>query len=454
MATSLQTMQKGKFPSCPKINPREECKAVTLRSGKKLSTPLINDEDDELPQEEDKAIIEDIQQKESASKEKEKSKSNIGSTSNSTSFIPNTLPFPQRFQKKKIDAQFSKFLDIFKKLEINLPFAEALEQMPKYAKFIKDVLSKKKRYGDYEVVALTEECSTTLQRKLPPKLKDPGSFSIPCHLGNNKVTKALCDLGASINLMPLSMFRKLNGGEVQPTTISLLLADRSFVHPYGIVEDVLVKVDKFIFPKDFVILDMEEDAEVPIILGRPFLATGRALIDVQDGKLTFRLNDEEVTFDIYKTLKHPDVERYEHHEPSTKVTSPLSSNKNSMHDEPPLNGKTNDMLDVKVENSMKHVSSCDISPSSSYMPPKPIMNYEQIMEKHDKNEVVSPLKSKHDDSLISLDHIRNDDVQLDNDLLTNSLNANEYVCECQCGRILKVVGDPKHERKKPPWDPP
>ena len=172
MATSLQTMQKGKFPSCPE----------TLRSGKKLSTPLINDEDDE-------AIMEYVQQKESASKEKEKSKSNIGSTSNSTSFIPNTLPFPQRFQKKKIDAQFSKFLDIFKKLEINLPFAEALEQMPKYAKFMKDVLSKKKRYGDYEVVALTEECSTALQRKLPQKLKDPGSFSIPCHLGNNKVTK-------------------------------------------------------------------------------------------------------------------------------------------------------------------------------------------------------------------------------------------------------------------------
>lgn len=104
MATSLQTMQKGKFPSCPERNPREECKAVTLRSGKKLSTPLINDEDDELPQEEDEGIIENVQQKESASKEKEKSKSNIGSTSNSTSFIPNTLPFPQRFQKKKIDA--------------------------------------------------------------------------------------------------------------------------------------------------------------------------------------------------------------------------------------------------------------------------------------------------------------------------------------------------------------
>lgn len=121
-----------------------------------------------------------------------------------------------------------------------------------------------------------------------------------------------------------------------------------------------------------------------------------------------------------------------------------------MHDKPPLNGKTNSMLDVKLENPIKHVSNCDHSPSSSCMPSKPIMNYEQIMEKHDKNEMVSPVKAKHDDSLISLDHIRNDDVQFDNELLTNSLNTNEYVCECQCGRIQKVVGDPK----KPPWDPP
>ncbi|WP_217833143.1 hypothetical protein, partial [Picosynechococcus sp. PCC 7002] len=129
---------------------------ITLRSGKESNKHIMVD-DNELPQEEDEAFIGDAPiQKESASKEKEKSKSNIGSTSNSTSFIPNTLPFPQKFQKKKIDAQFSKFLDIFKKLEINLPFAEALEQMPKYAKFMKEVLSKKKRYGDYETVALTE----------------------------------------------------------------------------------------------------------------------------------------------------------------------------------------------------------------------------------------------------------------------------------------------------------
>ncbi|KAL5569995.1 hypothetical protein UlMin_026570 [Ulmus minor] len=145
--------------------------------------------------------------------------------------------------------------------------------MPKYAKFLKEVLSNKRRLEVNEKVMLTEECSAILQRKLPQKLKDPGSFTIPCTIGDFEFDKVLCDLGASINLMPLSIFRKLGLGEVKPTTVSLQLADRSIKHPRGIIEDVLVKVDKFIFPADFIVLDMEEDREVPLILGRPFLAT-------------------------------------------------------------------------------------------------------------------------------------------------------------------------------------
>ncbi|KAL5548894.1 hypothetical protein UlMin_004125 [Ulmus minor] len=145
--------------------------------------------------------------------------------------------------------------------------------MPKYAKFLKEVLSNKRRLEANEKVMLTEECSAILQRKLPPKLKDPGSFTIPCTIGDFEFDKVLCDLGASINLMPLSIFRKLGLGEVKPTTVSLQLADRSIKHPRGIIEDVLMKVDKFIFPADFIVLDMEEDREVPLILGRPFLAT-------------------------------------------------------------------------------------------------------------------------------------------------------------------------------------
>ncbi|KAL5582791.1 hypothetical protein UlMin_015233 [Ulmus minor] len=166
-------------------------------------------------------------------------------------------------------------------LHINLPFVDMLEQMPKYAKFLKDVLSNKRKLEECEAVALTEETTALLQKKLPPKLKDPGSFSIPCTIGENFQTKALCDLGASINLMPLSIFRKLGLEEPTPTMVSLVMADRSIKHPRGIVEDVLVKVGRLIFLVDFIILDMKEDKDISVILGRPFLATGGAIIDVK-----------------------------------------------------------------------------------------------------------------------------------------------------------------------------
>ena len=179
----------------------------------------------------------------------------------------------------KLNQQFAKFLDIFKKLHINISFADSLEQMPSYVKFMKKILAKKKRLGEYETIVLTKECSVILQKKLPPKLKDPGSFNIPCFIGNAIFERALCDLGASINLMPLSILIKLDLGEARPTTMTLQLVDRSLKHPRCIIENVLVKVDKFIFPMDFIVLDMEEYKEIPTILRRSFLETGRALID-------------------------------------------------------------------------------------------------------------------------------------------------------------------------------
>ncbi|KAJ9543738.1 LOW QUALITY PROTEIN: hypothetical protein OSB04_023445 [Centaurea solstitialis] len=213
------------------------------------------------------------------------------------------LPFPSRLKNKNMDKQFKKFLDIFKQLHINIPLVEALEQMPNYVKFLKDILSKKRKLNEFETVALTQECSAILTCKIPPKLKDPGSFTISCSIGGQEVGLALCDLGASINLMPLSVFNKLGIGEVRPTTVTLQLADRSIAYPKGKIEDILVKVDKFIFPADFIILDCEVDKKVPIILGRPFLATGRALIDVHKGELTMRVNDQQVTFNVFNSLK-------------------------------------------------------------------------------------------------------------------------------------------------------
>ena len=179
----------------------------------------------------------------------------------------------------KLNQQFAKFPDIFKKLHINISSADSLEKNAKLCEVYEKNLGKKKRLGECETVVLTKECSAILQKKLPPKLKDPGSFNIPCFIGNAIFERALCDIGASINLMPLSIFRKLDLGEARPTTMTLQLVDRSLKHPRCIIENVLVKVDKFIFPMDFIVLDMEEYKEIPTILRRSFLETGRALID-------------------------------------------------------------------------------------------------------------------------------------------------------------------------------
>ncbi|XP_073153784.1 uncharacterized protein [Henckelia pumila] len=171
---------------------------------------------------------------------------------------------------------------------------------------MKDVMLRKRKLEEFETVKLTKECSAILKKKIPQKLKDPEIFTIPCIIGGATVNRALCDLGASINLMYLSIFRSLELGEVKPTTITLHLADRSLNYPLGVVEDVLVKVDKFIFPADFVVLDMEEDQDVPLILGRPLLATDIALIDVQESELTLQVGGEAVTLNIYNTMKYQD----------------------------------------------------------------------------------------------------------------------------------------------------
>ncbi|XP_062119486.1 uncharacterized protein LOC133833899 [Humulus lupulus] len=156
------------------------------------------------------------------------------------------------------------------------------------------------------MVALTEGCSAILKNKIPPKLKDSGSFTIPCSIGGKDVGRALCDLGASINLMPMSIFKKLRIGEARPTTVTLQLADRSMAHPEGKIEDVLVQVDKFIILTYLIILDYEAGRDVPIILGRPFLATERTLIDVKKGEFTMRVSDQQVTFNVFNAMMFPD----------------------------------------------------------------------------------------------------------------------------------------------------
>ncbi|XP_070036018.1 uncharacterized protein [Nicotiana tomentosiformis] len=179
----------------------------------------------------------------------------------------------------------------------------ALEQMLGYAKFMKDLVTKK-RSMNCETIKITHQVSAIVH-SMAPKLEDPGAFTISCTIGSADFAKALCDLEASINLMPYSVFKKLGIGQPRPTSMRLQLADRTMKRPLGIIDDVLVWVDKFILPTDFVILDCEVDYEVPIILGRPFLATWKALVDVEAGELTFQVGDENVVFHVCKSMRQP-----------------------------------------------------------------------------------------------------------------------------------------------------
>ncbi|XP_015159334.1 uncharacterized protein [Solanum tuberosum] len=216
-------------------------------------------------------------------------------------------PFPQKFRKQKEEKCFGKFIEFLKEVHVNLPLIDVLQGIPKYAKYLKDVVANKSRLTEYATVALTEECSSRIQNSLPIKLKDLRNFTVQIQIGKCVEARGLCDLGASINLMPTSMFLKLGLGKPKSTTIMLQLADRSVSRPDGVIEDVLVQVGTLIFPMDFVILDFEPDPEVLFILGRPFLAIGGALIDVAAGRLTMRAHDKVEVFDVYKIMKLPAI---------------------------------------------------------------------------------------------------------------------------------------------------
>ena len=303
LALNMPNQSKGTFPSDTQKN-LKDCMAIQLRSGKDLSSNKKTER-----KEETKAEKEETEKKEEKNSQIEQLKgSNDQKKKEGVPAYTPAVPFPQRLQKSRREEQFFKFLDIFKKIEINIPFAEVISQMPFYAKFLKEILSKKRKIAKEGIVNLTATCSAIIQQKLPAKMKDPGSFTIPCSIGKYEFKKALCYSGASINLMPLSVVQRLSLGELTPTAITLQMADRLMEQPEGILEDVLVKVGKFIFPVDFVIMQMEEDTQVPLLLGRPFLLTGAALIDVQKGELALRVGDEVVHFNINRSLEHPNVE--------------------------------------------------------------------------------------------------------------------------------------------------
>ncbi|XP_052874599.1 uncharacterized protein LOC108455421 [Gossypium arboreum] len=216
-------------------------------------------------------------------------------------------PFPGRLATDKKEKEEKEILETFRKVEVNIPLLDSIKQIPRYAKFLKELCTSKRRLIGNERVNVGENVSTVLQKKVPPKYKDQGMFAIPCEIGNIGIKKAMCDLGASINIMPYSIYKLINAGPLKKTGVIIQLADRTVVYPEGLLEDVLVKVNELVFPADFYIINMEDDNSAnssDIILGRPFLSTARTRIDVWSGTLTMEFDNEMVKFNVYEDMGH------------------------------------------------------------------------------------------------------------------------------------------------------
>ncbi|GJZ89594.1 reverse transcriptase domain-containing protein [Tanacetum coccineum] len=308
-----QASTSGTLPSNTIPNPKGEMKAITTRSGVAYEGPSI-------PTNPSPKKVVERETEETTDKEQTNFQ---GSTAHiqppvipipiPEPDVPKTLPkpnipYPSRLNDQKLREkatnQMEKFFQIFQDLHFDISFADALLLMPKFASTIKSLLTNKDKLFELAKIPLNENCSAMLLKKLPEKLGDPDKFLIPCDFPGMDVCHALADLGASINLMPLSIWKKLSLPELTPTRMTLELADRSITRPKGVAEDVFVKVGKFHFPTDFVVVDFDADPRVPLILGRSFLRTGRALIDVYGEEITLRVNDEAVTFNLNQTTRY------------------------------------------------------------------------------------------------------------------------------------------------------
>ncbi|XP_021717990.1 uncharacterized protein LOC110685773 [Chenopodium quinoa] len=258
----------GTFPGQTEQPQRAQMNFVALRSGRQLDDPPTMEPSREVNEEEaSEKEVEDARVEEASKEPPPKPLA---------PYVPK-IPFPQRLAQAKLEKKFSTFLDILKKLHINIPFLDAISEMPSYVKFLKDMLSNKRKLEDNTTVALNAECSAILQNTLPKKLGDPGSYSIPVKPGDIEINRALCDLGAN----------------------------RSVKFPLGVLEDVPLRVGKFFIPCDFVVMEMEEYVNVPIILGRLFLATAGAIIDMKKGKITFEVGDEKLEYSLLNVMDAP-----------------------------------------------------------------------------------------------------------------------------------------------------
>ncbi|GJT97942.1 reverse transcriptase domain-containing protein [Tanacetum coccineum] len=328
-ANTASTSGSGTLPGNTITNPREDLKGITTRSGVAYQGPPIPTSSVVKPIPE---VTKD-QVHPSCSQSTAPVQPPVGPEPITTPVfepivapvvapVPNTkpsvsLPYPSRRDNEKsrnqANEQIDKFYEIFKEMSFEISFTDALVLMPKFASTLRTLLGNKEKLTEVARTSnepclartsMNEHCSAVILNKLPRKLGDPGKFLIPCEFPGMDECLALADLGASINLMPFSVWEKLSLPDLTPTCMTLELADRSISKPMGIAKDISVKVGVFHFPADFVVVDFEPDPRVPLILGRCFLKTSRALIDVHKGELTLRIGSEAITYNLDQTSRY------------------------------------------------------------------------------------------------------------------------------------------------------
>ena len=256
---------------------------------------------------------------------------------------------------------------MLRQVKVNISLLDMIKQFPTYAKFLKDLCTVKRGLGIDKKAFLTEQVSAIIQSKTPVKYKDPRSPTISVNIGGTCIDKALLDLGASVNLLPYLVYKKLGLGELKPTNITLSLADRSVKIPKGIVEDVLVKVDKFYYSVDFIVLDTEPVAEgtnqVPIILGRPFLGTSNAIINSRNGVMQLTFGNMTLELNIFHLgSKHKSGEEQEQESDEDCLIGP-SARKHSAY-------KLQEEL-MKKSEAVDEELTASVTPPAPLIPPAP-----------------------------------------------------------------------------------
>ncbi|CAH9100957.1 unnamed protein product [Cuscuta epithymum] len=300
----LEAKDSAKLPSQTEPNPRQQAHAVTLRSGKELVMAKAKAKS-HVGEEEEEILVPSTNPQNEEEKEEEATPQRKFPPLNSYEPVP---PFPEALKDNRKYNNDKDIYETFSKCEVNIPLLNLIKGVPRFAKFLKELctIKRKHKLNGKHKIQVSERVSAVFQKKLPKKYSDPGMFTIPCKLGNSSFSRAMLDLGASINVIPYSLYKSLELGPLHETGVVIQLADRSNAYPKGVVEDVLVMVDNLIFPADFYVLEMENDKNaVPILLGRPFLKTAKAKIDVFSGVLTMEFDGEKVEFNIYDSMKYP-----------------------------------------------------------------------------------------------------------------------------------------------------